>query len=282
MTNPSTTGEDFLVDGTSLMTYAYAIQTLAGRERLPPKIGDNIRIPYRHGRIWKPKTYDQQLITLGMWVRGVTTAGVVPSQGERAQFNTNLRSLKRLFGPTGRQLALQRTMLYVTGMETHNAQGEVASGAASAANEMDLVPATIRFGTFTVDIVMADPWWYGPQQVITMPATINNPGDVEATNLLLAFNGPLTNPMLTNTSVSPNIAVWYTGTIPTGQSVNLDTSAFTAKDGAGNSIIGGVSHIGSLRWMLLEPGNNVITLTNQAGGSVGTGSVSLTYSPPYT
>lgn len=276
MTNPGTTGEDFTVDGTSLMTYAYAIQTLAGRERLPPVIGDNIRIPYRHGRVWKPKTYDQQLITLGMWVRGSDVSGNVPiGVQERAQFNSNLRALKRIFWPTGRQLTMQRTMLYLSGYETHTALGEASS-------QMDLQPVTIKLGTFTVDITMANPWWYGPQQVVSIPSTINQPGDVESTHMVITLHGPLTNPMVSNTSITPALAVWYNGTIGAGATVTLDTSAFTAVDNGGNSVLGSLAHTGSMWWMLLEPGANIITLTNQAGGAVGSGTATITYSPPYT
>jgi hypothetical protein len=280
-----TLNEDFLVDGTSLMTYAYAIQTLTGRERLPVKIGDNIRIPYRNGRIWKPKTYDEQVITLGMWVQGCDVNGHVPTAGSRAQLNSNLRALRKLFGPTGRQLQLQRILQYATGQETHTALGEVASGSAATQNEMDMQFVTPRFATFTVDIVMADPWWYGPPIVTTLSAgttTIAHPGDVEATAMTITFAGPLTNPRLTNQSISPVVNVVYLGSLASGQTVTLDCTAFTAINQIGTSVIGSVSHAGSLRWMLLEPGNNTMVLDNAAGGSVGAGSCTVTYSPPYT
>jgi hypothetical protein len=292
MTNPSTLGEDWLVDGTSLYTLAYNISTLAGREHLPPKLGDNIQIPYRNGRIWKPKYYDQQMITLGMWIRGADVNGNVPSTrtGSRAQFNSNLRALRRLFAPTGRQLALSRILQFTTGAETHTAQGEVASGSASSAGEMDLQPITPMLATFTVDIVMADPWWYGSNIVTVITssgATVTHPGDVEASgvsvgSMTIALAGPLTNPRLTNTSISPNVWVQYTGTINSGTTITLDLAAFTAKDQLGNSLIGSVSHSGSLRWMLLEPGSNAMTLTNGASGSPGTGTATLTFAPPYT
>jgi hypothetical protein len=278
VTNPSTTGEDFIINGQSLMTYAYAIQTLAGRENIPPRVGDNIRIPYRNGRIWKPKTYDQRVITLGMWVKDTDVNGVTPVQGPRAQFNTNLRALKRLFAPLGAQLSMQRTLIFASGMETHTAQGECSG-------TMDLTPITIRVGTLTIDITMADPWWYGSPASPTVSSTgaaITNIGDVEAQKIVLTFNGPLTNPRLTNTSVLAPVSVWYNGTIAGGASVTLDCGVFTAVNNLGASVIGSVSHQGSLRWMLLEPGSNAMTLDNVAGGSVGAGSVTVAYSPPYT
>jgi hypothetical protein len=277
MTNPSTVGEDFTVNGVSLMTYAYAIQTLVGREQLPPRVGDNIRIPYRNGRIWKPKTYDQRMITLGMWIAGSRVDGTVPVN-QRAQFNDNLRVIKRLFAPLGRQLTMTRTLVFGTGFETHTGQGECSG-------DNVLVPTTIRLGTMTVDITMADPWWYGAQVAPTLTstgATVTNAGDVEATSLVLTLNGPLTNPRIRNNSVAPTVDVRYSGTIGAGASVTLDCAAFTAIDNLSNSVIGNVSHVGSLRWMVLEPGANTLTLDNYVSGGVGAGSVTITYSPPYT
>jgi hypothetical protein len=278
VTNPSPSGEDFLVDGTSLMTLAYAIQTISGRERLPPKIGDNIRIPYRHGRVWKPKTADEQVITLGMWVRGCDVNGVTAGD-PRAYFQSNLRTLKRLFAPTGRQLTLQRKILYTTGMETHNGLGEAAS-------QIDAQGQSRHHATFTVDIRMADPWWYGAStstDVTSAGGTITNIGDVEATNIVIQFVGPLINPMLINTSVSPQVQLFAGPNIPLGVTFTLDCSAFTAVDNLGTNVIGNVSHIGNIRWMLLEPGSNVMALINGiGGGSPGVGKATVTFSPPYT
>jgi len=283
VTNPSSAGEDFLVDGTSLMTQAYAISTITGTERLPPKVGDNIRVPYRHGQVWKPKTFDQQVITLGMWVRGVDVNGNL-SGDARAQYRSNLRTLKKLFAPTGRQLSLQRTVLWSTGLTTHTGLGEASS-------QMDVTGVSRSAGTFTVDLRMADPWWYGSQIVTpgitSAGATVNNPGDVEVSAMKLRFNGPLNGPMLTNTSITTgfgpggNVLLLLAMNIAAGHYVDVDTTAFTAIDDTSISQIVYVAHQGSQRWMILAPGNNVFTLGNWTGGAVGAGNVVITYSPPY-
>jgi len=278
------TGEDFLVDGTSLMTYAYAISSITGTQRLPPKVGDNIRIPYRHGEIWKPKTYDQNVITLGMWVRGYDVNNNIPAWGEKAQFNSNLRTLKRLFAPVGRQLQLQRRVLFNTGYEVHTGQGEAAS-------QMDAQGVSRTLCTFSIDLRMADPWWYGTQ--VTTPgitsagATIFNPGDVDATSLVIRFNGPLNQAMLTNTSITGgygpggNVLVIVAENIAAGHWVQLDCAAFTAVDDTGASQLATIAHQGTQRWMVLQPGNNIFTLGNWLGGAVGAGNVTITYAPPY-
>ena len=295
MTNPSTVGEDFQVNGTSLYTLAYNIWTLAGREQTPPVVGDNIAIPYRNGRVWKPKTFDQRTLTLGMWVIGTDVNGVVPAQGMRAQLNSNLRTLKRLFAPRGAQLALQRTLKFVTGTEVHTALGDAynpssggfaAGGGGLGSDQWDFTPVTQTYGTFTVDIVMADPWWYGPQQTPTLTSTgltVTSSGDVEHDHPVITLNGPLTNPRVSNTSVLPFVQVWYNGTINSGHYLTLDCGAFTAIDDLTNSQVGNVFHAGSVHWMVLEPGNNVMTLDRfDTGGNPGTGNAVITYSPPYT
>jgi|SRR5215472_6459871 len=296
MANPSTVGEDFTVNGVSLSTYAYNIQTLAGREQTPPIVGDNIRVPYRNGRIWKQKTFDQRTIVLAMYVRGCDVNGVVPATRtlERATFNSNLRMLKRLFAPRGSQLIVTRTLQFLTGTETHtgladaynpSSGGFTAGGGGLGTNQWDLVPVSITYGTFSIDLVFADPWWYGASvaPVITSAGgTINNIGDVEHDHPVIRFNGPLTNPMLTNLTPNPDVAVWYSGTIASGAYVQLDANAYTAVTNTGASVIGNVFHTGALKWMVLEPGNNSMTLTNQAGGAVGSGNATVTYAPPYT
>jgi hypothetical protein len=102
--------------------------------------------------------------------------------------------------------------------------------------------------------------------------------------MTVTFNGPLANPWLLNQSVIPSVQVWYTGVINAGQSVTLDCTNFTALDQANNSVIGNLGHAGSLHWMALEPGPNIMYLWNHANASVpvGAGNAQITFSPPYT
>lgn len=273
-----TTEETFKVDGVILNTFAWNIDTLSGREGLPPRRGKNIPIPFRTGRVWTPKTYEERTINLSMWVKGSTEDGVIPAEGARAKYNDNLRVLKRLFAPTQRQVSLERKLRFTTGLETHTALAELA-------NLMEPLNMGSRMANLNVDLRMADPWWYGVTQstdVLAAGATINNPGDVEATSMFITFVGPLTNPRLRNNSISPTIDVRYLGTIAAGQTVVLDTTLFSAIDQGGSSVVGAVSHVGSLLWMMLIPGNNTMTLDNYTGGSVGSGKATVAFKPPYT
>lgn len=299
MTNPSTVGEDFQVDGQSLYTLAFSVWTLAGREQAPPIVGDNIAIPYRNNRIWTPKYFDQRTITLGMWVKGTDQDGNLPDGfatpmiAARAQFNENLRTLKRLFAPRDQQLSLSRTLQFTTGLETHTALGDAynpssggfsAGGGGLGTDQWDLVPVTSWYGTFTIDVVMADPWWYGTQIGVGVswptPTVITNVGDVLQDHPVITLAGPLTNPVVTNT-LTPNVSVTYNGTIGAGHFVTVDCGAFTAFDDLGNSVTGNVTHAGSLFWMIIEPGSNTFTLTDTVGGSPGSGFATVTFSPPY-
>ena len=317
MANPSTVGEDFTVNGVSLSTYAYNVWTLAGREQVPPVVGDNTGVPYKNGTFWVPKSFGQRMITLGMWVNGCDVNGhFAPTRtGRRAQFNSNLRALKRLFAPRttpivsgtiyvdSPPLTLTRTLQFATGPETHTARGDAynpssgglsAGGGGMGTDQWDLTPVTIDYGTFSIDIVMHDPWWYGAQQSLTISVSVSpngvitNPGDVFNDHPVITMTGPLTNPRLSNSLAqapiggAPYVQLWYNGTIAAGTTVTIDCGAFTAFDQAGNSVIGNIAHTGSYFWMMLLPGVNNMAVDNQAGGSVGTGSVGITYSPAYT
>jgi hypothetical protein len=99
--------------------------------------------------------------------------------------------------------------------------------------------------------------------------------------MTIVFAGPLTNPRLTNTTVSPNIYVQFNNTIPSGMGITIDCKALTAVDGI-NYRTAEVGHGGSMLWMVLAAGANTLTLTNSAGGGVGAGSATVTFAPPYT
>lgn len=298
MTNPSTVGEDFTVNGTSLYTLAYNVWTLAGRENIPPVVGANVSIPYRDGEIWIPKTFDSRTLTLGMWVKGTDVNGNVPSQGTRAQFNTNLRTLKRLFTPRV-QIPITRTLVFTTGTETHTGLGEffnpssagfTSGGGGMGTDVMDLVPVTQSYGTFTIDLVMADPWWYGETQVTgtvsssTPSIVVTNPGDVYNDHPVVTLTGPLSSGVMLSNTTSGMVPLnlWYNAAIASGSSVTVDCGAYTAFDNNGNSVVGNLLHSGSPKWMVAWAGANTFGISNYGGGSYGTGSIQVAFYPPYT
>lgn len=271
-----TTLETYSVDGVELNTYAWNLRTLSGRSGTPPVIGENRQVVGRSGRSWQRKDYDERTETWAMWVLGCDEDGEFPVEhSTRAQFNANLEALKLLFGVRHRQLALEKKLLLPDGLSTRTALGEVID-----VIDPDMVAGGTR-ATFSVSMRLADPFWYLPEETLTIDstgATLIHPGTAIAQRMVITFTGPLTFPRLTNTTTG--VSVRLNRSIDAGVSVELDTDLFTAVDSAENNLIASVFQYGSDWWMELLPGENELTLENSNGGSVGAGSVTVTYRPP--
>lgn len=272
----ATTIETWTADGVLLNTYAWNIRTLSERSGLPPTRGENDSIPYRPGRLWVPKMYDQRTVPLAMWIVGCDEDGLLPTDhSRRAQLNANEDALLRVFGVRHRQIEIVRVKEMPAGPLT-------LTGLVECSGTMS--PSTMAGGTratLTVDLLMADPFWYGAELIETIDAgglTVTHPGSAPALDMEIVLNGPLNNPRLRNATTG--VEVRYFGTLGSGVSVTLDTANFTAVRGVDN-VVGSIRHLGAPQWMTLLPGENVLTLDNWQGGSVGAGSAVLTYRPPY-
>lgn len=142
----------------SLATLAYNISTLAGREGIPQTDGENIRIATRPGRRWVPKTPDQKQLSLAMWVQGTEADGRIPTDVYlRTKFWENYNALKQLFAVYDRQILLRRRMPTRHGIVTMQTWVEPAS-------TMDISPTGPMRGTFSIDLIMSDPFWRAPEQ----------------------------------------------------------------------------------------------------------------------
>lgn len=257
----SNTAETYwAVDGQSIQTMAFNIVTLGGsRAGVPPLRGNNTQVPYMVGQADGPRIPDSRVITLAMWVIGVDEDGDIPSGTLRAQYDANWNKLRRLFWQPKRQFALQKRL--------RNENGDLIAATAQARFAGGLEPemAGPFRGAFTVDLLLADPFFYA-DAVVTEAFTTNQTksltvlGDYETTKIDLTLAA---NARLTNTTYTPD--VWaeltaagtidvYDGTVDTGGS-------------------GIMRHSGSSAYFLLNPGVNSVTL---AGSSA-----SISYQPAY-
>lgn len=268
------------VDGVSLQTFAQNIATLGGsRWGVPPLRGSNIQVPGRPGALWQSKIPDSRTLTLAMWVRGTDTNGNVTGDRQK-KFTENWRALQQLFWkPDGAQISLTKRWDDGTGVKSATALAEFAGG---------LEPSMIgpNAAKFTVDLLLADPFFYGAQVTSTLAVgvgqVVNNAGDVPVGGygMSLKFNGALTNPQVTNSSISPNIWAKWTGSISGGDSITLDVAEFTAlKQSDSTNQIGGVTYNPGPHgeWFYLAKGNNTLTLT----ASAGTGTCTFKHRPAY-
>jgi hypothetical protein len=269
----STTVEFWDVNGTSLNTLAWNIETLTGRSKAPLLRGDDIQVPYRPGAIWREKTPDSRVLTLAMWVLGCNSDGTLPSMSTRAKFNENRDALTRLFYHPEAQLSLTKRWLTGAGVQSATALAELVG-------DMDPTMIGNDGAQFVVDLKLADPYFYGVSSVFNLGVTtgaVTNLGHDRIKKGLLRFNGPLTNPRLTNSTPNPDIWVQYAGVIAGGDWVELNIDLFTAKNQAGTTVISAISHDGAKRWMELLVGSNSMALTADAGA----GNITLTTQAPY-
>jgi len=153
----------------SLATLAFNISTLAGREGIPVADTENIRISSRPGRRWIPKTPDQKQLSLAMWVQGTTVNGDIPEDIYlRTQFWEHYNKLKQLFAVWDRQIMLIRRVPTRYGIMKMRTWVEPMS-------QMDLNPTGPMRATFTVDLMMNDPFWRAEEQH-SDPVIVRTPG----------------------------------------------------------------------------------------------------------
>lgn len=257
-----TTTEYWDVDGQNLHNLAFNIETLGGRLGVPPLKGEDWDVPLRPGEVWVPKLPGSRVLTLAMWVRGTDEDGAVPAD-QQDKFNANWKQLQRLFWRTDRQIVLTKRWKEGGVLKTAVAKAEFSSGL-----DPTMFQGANRGGKFTVDLKLADPYFYGAALGPTVLGSVDNVSDDVARKVLitLAGGGPYT---LTNTTTGRILTVNNTGTI------DLDIWEFTAVKAA-SSVIGDVTTSGGGDdpfWMPLVRGVNAFTISG--------GSASLTYTPVY-
>jgi hypothetical protein len=213
-----------------------------------------------------------------MWVVGANEDGTIPDSNLET-FDANWKKLKGLLFRTRKQFPLTKRIIHpISGMYVPvTAQAEYAEG---------LEPKMLgRNGaSFTVDLRLADPYFYSDDEEIIEFTIAENDQDFvvlgEDVNFSseITFYGPLTNPTLTNEGTDENVVVTYVGTIAAGDYVVLDVNDFSATyypaAGASYKVTGNVTNSGDLYWMRLEVGLCRIVFT-----ATGTGSAKLTYRP---
>lgn len=269
------------VNGVSLNQYCHAIKTYGGSRLAVPKLrGDNSLLPFRHGRMFKPKTPDSRVITLAMWVAGIDPSTDIPATNQKVQFNDNWKALTDLFWSPGQQLDLTKRWF-------QNASAPVlmqATAKAELAGTMDPTMTGRTRADFGVDLLLADPFFYGAEVSQTIEVgeelTISNVGDVESwVDLTIEFEGELQRPTLWNLTADPLIRMTLDTLIPLGSSVDISVGEYTAVRSQDRLDIGStIDRAGSRSWFKLLPGNNTIKLTSDG---IGTGHAVLKYRPAF-
>jgi hypothetical protein len=301
VTTPTTT-EYWSFNGSTLNSQWWNITTFGGsRQDLPLLRGQNYAIAYRAGQMWRQKMFDQRTVSLAMWTAGINQTTGIPSANQPLDFTTNFYQMRRLFTQQGVGGSLlgsltRRWQEYVNGVSTL----VTATALAEIAGNMSPTMSGRTRADFTVDLLLADPYFYGPAVtagpiVLGTPYVLTNYGDAVigygqaqgngGVPFKITLVGPLTNPTLTN--VAAGVSWTLNTTIPSGTTVTLDVLAYTAFDQAGNSYLGNMTHKGARPWMVLMPttatnptGSQTLILTSTGAGDSGS-VTSLVFQPGY-
>jgi hypothetical protein len=278
----SNSSEEFWdINGVSLNQYCWSIKTIGGSRLSVPKLrGDNTLFPFRDGRSFRPKNADSKVITLAMWIAGINPATDQPrSSNQDVQFNDNWNTIQRLFWSPSEQLVLTRRWWT-------NATSPVlkeASALCELAGTMDPTMTGRTRADFVVDLLLSDPYFYGPEVTVNLEpgenVIVNNPGDVDVwSSITIELDGELVSPTITNTSSVPQ--VWMrVNTAVIADPVNIDVGNFTVINSFDDSsLTGSVTHSGFRAWFKLIPGNNTLKLTSIGNN---TGNAVLKYRPAY-
>jgi len=273
--------ERWLVNNVSLSQYCWAVKTFGGSPRaLPTFRGEDIGVAYIPGKLFRSKFPDSRVISLLMWVAGIVPSTGKPSTDPTLQFSDNLRSLHSLVYTPSSQVQLTREWRYtVSGTPT------IVAATANAQIAGDMQPTMTGQGRadFSVDFLLADPYFYGSTVSATVPyssnTTVTNSGDdvVAYTNFTLTFHGPLFYPILSNTTNSTSLTL--NTLIASGDSITVDVGNYLATHSNGSDMRGVVQHSASRRWMTLNTGSNVLNLSSSLNTDSGT--VSVSFQPPY-
>lgn len=268
------------INGVSLNQYCWAIKTIGGSRLAVPKLrGDNTLIPNKEGRYFRPKKADSRIITLAMFVAGIDPDTDQPSENQKVQFNDNWRTLQQLFWSPGEQLVLTRRWWENAGTPVLRE----ASALCELAGTMDPTMTGRTRADFAVDLLLADPWFYGPELTVNLvpdvPLVVTNPGDISVSeSIKIEFNGELVSPVIVNQTAQPN--VWMRlNTAIIADEVIVDVGQFLVTNSFDNSsLLGSVTHSGHQYWMKLNKGNNTLKLTSLGNSS---GNAVLKYRPAY-
>lgn len=259
------------VDGVSLQTYAWDIETIGGDRLAPPKLrGKDLVIPGQAGERWMPKQVDARTITLGMWVIGTEEDGSAPTGSLYRQWDDNFRKLRQLLWTPGRQFTLTKRF-YVDGvLKTASAKAQFASGIIPSMNGR-------ARGVFSVDLQLADPYFYSAERVINLSTgsqTVEVEGDAVTRNIKIHVDGPRLNPKIRNSTMG--VEVEYHADLSSGDDLDIDVRAYSSVTDPGTgpafNSIGSIRHTGDPNWLLLQPGDNTVVVSSDTG----IGSVQLT------
>lgn len=253
------------------MSKKFWLSDRSGLDMTPGFRSTNFEVAYLQGTMWRPKQIAEVVRSVGVTIDSCDEDGNYPvgRVNRIAQLNSNRVEFLALLARENAQVVVERDVLISDGMGGSTLQTWVGYAQASS----PIIPQSPEdfddYQTMGVDLLFSDPVWYGDENTPTVSGTtvVNNPGTVDATNMVLNFSGG-SNYRLTNQTADPDHWVQ----IDASGAIEVDVRAGTAMQGSTN-VIGFLSKDGGREFMRLAPGNNTMVLT-------GGGSCQITFRTP--
>ena len=252
--------------GTALTTYG-TITNVDDYLSTPERRGDDILVPFRHGKIFTTKYYDARKITFYM----------IKQAASAAALETSINALRAKIAPKTEQ-TLSMTMEDST----------VRTIQASVNSPLQVQRETPNTARIVLEFTCASAFWRLSTVIADNTTTINanpkamtvtNPGGVEERDATIILTGPLSNTVITNST--NGCVLTYTGTIASPRIVTISTSAtgeYTATDDLGANKISNITHSGASALMVFDVGANTLSI---ADSTHTTGTVKVTFYAPF-
>lgn len=229
------------------------------------KRGGNQVVPFRHGTVFVPKFYDETEIVVGIAMK----------YGNAELLEQAIDDLKTLCSSRSEKV-----------LSNTRADGSVRTAMASVEGKLQAKRESYNFARVVITFKLADPFFRGETQTsetLTVDVspkawTVTNAGTVEECNPTIVMTGPLDTPVITN---SNNGCVFTYGAAiasPRVVTVSLVDGEIVATDDLGANKIANVEHEGSESLLVLEPGDNVLSVTDDLHT---TGTIQIKFYPPY-
>ena len=276
--------EYYVVNGVELATHGYMVSSI--ERGVPAKKGENVGSAVIHGVQFREKRLDVRSETWSVWITDnepISGSVAVTEAGRRSQFNENYDTVFNLLGQMPELLTVEHVRVDPNDPTQYSERIGYAEivGAITVGEHREL-----NYSEFSVEVQFPDPRWFSPTSFstsvayagsnIALPMSASSVGTAPVTYMTITFasTSNLTNPKITNETYPNSLSsVGFTGTIPTGQAVILDTDALTLERNGANDI-SKLYRAGSRQsWFELFPINNDLTFSATSG----TGTVSISY-----
>lgn len=256
---------DVWVFGGTTLASLGIITKLSDALEMPSRRGGNIVVPYRHGRIWTRKYYDQRVIQLGMALTETSAAAL----------ETKLDTIKTLCGKCEQQI-----------LQVTNEAGSVRKAYAEVEGSIDVERKSAGVAKLVIPFTLSEPFFRDNTQYsyeVTIDASPkafdpNNIGTIEETTAIITLTGPLEHPKIEHQTSF--VWVQYDADIANGHTVIIDCAAYTAVHSVSGNVINSIKHGGDSCFMIFTPGSGVnhchVTEANPT-----TGKVKVQFYPPF-